>query len=105
MNYLLPDEVFMYMMAIVTGAVVISWTMIVLTHLKFRKHCEQAGIVPKFKSLFYPFADYLCLAFLFGILILMAIMEDMRPAVIVMPLWILVIWFFYKSKKKDGQSI
>ena len=105
LNYLLPDEVFMYMMAIVTGAVVISWTMIVLTHLKFRKHCEQAGITPKFKSLFYPFADYLCLAFLFGILILMAIMEDMRPAVIVMPLWILIIWFFYKSKKKDGQSI
>ncbi|MBR4383314.1 MAG: amino acid permease, partial [Selenomonadaceae bacterium] len=35
LNYLLPDEVFMYMMSIVTGAVVISWGLIVLTHLKF----------------------------------------------------------------------
>ena len=100
LNYLLPDEVFMYMMAIVTGAVVISWALIVLTHLKFRKHCEREGIVPKFKSLFYPVADYLCLIFLAGILLIMATMNDMRPAVIVMPIWILAIWLFYKSKHK-----
>ena len=100
MNYLLPDEVFMYMMAIVTGAVVISWGLIVITHLKFRKHCEASGIVPTFKSLFYPVADYLCLAFLAGILLIMATMDDMRPAVIVMPIWILAIWLFYKSKHK-----
>ena len=100
LNYLLPEEAFMYMMAIVTGAVVISWAMIILTHLKFREHCKAASIVPKFKSLLYPFADYLSLAFLAGILIIMAIMDDMRPAVIVMPIWIVAIWLFYRSKKK-----
>ena len=101
LNYLLPDEVFMYMMSIVTGAIVISWGLIVLTHLKFRKHCEAAGIVPKFKSLFYPFTNYLCLAFLAGILVIMAMMEEMRLAVIVMPIWVLVIRFLYQSKKKS----
>ena len=99
LNYLLPDEVFMYMMAIVTGAVVISWGLIVLTHLKFRRHCARNNITPKFKSLFYPFAEYLCLAFLAGILVIMALMEEMRPAVIVMPVWILAIWIFYRSKR------
>ena len=98
LNYFLPDEVFMYMMEIVTGAVVISWAMIVLTHLKFRKHCAAAGVVPKFKSLFYPFADYLCLAFLAGILIIMAMMDSMRPAVIVIPIWILIIRLLYNRK-------
>lgn len=98
LNYFLPDEVFMYMMAIVTGAIVISWAMIVLTHLKFRKHCAAAGVVPKFKSLFYPFADYLCLAFLAGILIIMAMMDSMRPAVIVIPIWILIIRLLYNRK-------
>lgn len=100
MNYLLPDEVFMYMMSIVTGAVVISWVTIILTHLKFRKHCAAAGIVPKFKALFYPVADYLCLAFLIMILVIMAMMDSMLPAVIVMPIWILVIWLLYRSKKR-----
>jgi AAT family amino acid transporter/aromatic amino acid transport protein AroP len=100
LNYFLPDEIFMYMMAIVTGAVVISWTMIVLTHLKFRQHCAAAGITPKFKALFYPVANYLCLAFLAVVLVIMAMMDDMRPAVIVMPIWILAIRLFYRSKKK-----
>ena len=100
MNYLLPGEVFMYVFAVVTGAVVLSWGLIVLTHLKFRRHCAAAGITPKFQSLFYPFADYLCLAFLAGVLIIMAMMDDMRLAVIVMPIWILIIWLFYRSKKK-----
>ena len=99
LNYLLPDEVFMYMMSIVTGAVVISWALIVMTHLKFRQHCEAVGIVPKFKALFYPVANYLCLAFLAGILLIMATMDEMRPAVIVMPIWILAIWLFYRSKR------
>ena len=98
LNYLLPGEVFMYLMSVVTGAVVISWALIVLTHLHFRKHCDAVGIVPKFKSLFYPFADYLCLAFLAGVIALMATMEEMRLAVILMPIWLGAIWAFYKYK-------
>ena len=98
LNYLLPGEVFMYLMSVVTGAVVISWALIVLTHLHFRKHCDAVGIVPKFKSLFYPFADYLCLAFLAGVIALMATMEEMRLAVILMPVWLGAIWAFYKYK-------
>lgn len=100
LNWLLPDEVFMYMMSIVTGAVVISWAMIVLTHLKFRKHCAADGITPKFKALLYPVANYFCLAFLAMILVIMALMDEMRPAVIVMPLWIAAIWIFYRYKRK-----
>lgn len=98
LNYLLPGEVFMYLMSVVTGAVVISWALIVLTHLKFRKHCNAVGIEPKFKSFFYPFTDYLCLAFLAGVIALMATMEEMRLAVILMPIWLGVIWAFYKYK-------
>lgn len=100
LNWLLPDEVFMYMMSIVTGAVVISWAMIVLTHLKFRQHCAADGITPKFKALLYPVANYFCLAFLAMILVIMALMDEMRPAVVVMPLWIAAIWIFYRYKRK-----
>ena len=100
LNYLLPDEVFMYLMSIVTGAVMTSWIMIILTHLKFRKHCEAAGIVPKFKAYFYPFANYLCLAFLAGVMVLMLTMDEMRLAAMLMPIWIGAIWLLYKYKGK-----
>jgi AAT family amino acid transporter/aromatic amino acid transport protein AroP len=101
LNYVLPGEIFMYLMSIVTGAVIISWAMIILTHLKFRKHCAAAGIVPKFQAYLYPFANYLCLAFLAIVIALMTTMEEMRLAVMLMPVWLGVIWIFYKLKYKN----
>lgn len=98
LNYLFPGQIFMYLMSIVTGAVIISWAMIILTHLKFREHCRKNNLVPKFKALFFPFANYLCLAFIVGIILLMLTMEEMRIAVMLMPIWTGIIWFFYKQK-------
>ena len=101
LNYLLPGQIFMYLMSIVTAAVIISWSMIILTHLKFRKHCNAVGIVPKFKAYFYPFANYLCLAFLAVVIALMTTMEEMRLAVILLPIWLGAIWIFYKVKHRS----
>ncbi|MBO4402001.1 MAG: amino acid permease [Selenomonadaceae bacterium] len=98
LNYFFPGEVFMYLLAIVTGAIVVTWTIIVITHLKFREHCKAAGIVPKFKALGFPFANYLCLAFLAGVIILMLTMDSMRAAAVSIPLWLGAIWLFYKYK-------
>ncbi len=95
LNYIFPGQIFMYLLSIVTGAVVISWAMIVLTHLKFRAYYRRT---PKFKALFFPFANYLCLMFLAGVLILMTTMEEMRLAVMIMPIWLCAIWLFYKYK-------
>ena len=97
LNYILPGQIFMYLMSIVTGAIIISWTMIILTHMKFRKYCEENKIQPKFKSLLYPFSNYLCLAFIALILVLMFTMEEMRLAEFIMPIWIFVIWLGYKK--------
>ena len=94
LNYIFPGQIFMYLLSIV-GAVVISWAMIVLTHLKFRAYYRRT---PKFKALFFPFANYLCLMFLAGVLILMTTMEEMRLAVMIMPIWLCAIWLFYKYK-------
>lgn len=99
LNYLFPGKIFMYLMSIVTGAVIISWAMIILTHLKFRRHCEKIQHETKFKAILYPFSNYLCLAFIVGIILMMLTMEEMRLAVILMPIWLGIIWIFYKYKK------
>ena len=99
LNYLFPGQIFMYLMSIVTAAIIISWAMIILTHLKFREHCKETGKIPRFKALFFPFANYLCLAFIVGIILLMTTMEEMRLAIILMPVWLGIIWIFYRQKK------
>lgn len=95
LNYFFPGEVFMYLLAIVTGAIVITWAIIAITHLKFRRQREGMG-TPQFQSPFYPYADYLSLIFLAGVLCLMVTMESMRLAVISIPIWLGVIWILYR---------
>lgn len=99
LNYFFPGQIFMYLMSIVTGAVVISWLLIVITHIKFKEHCKINHHKTKFPSLFYPYADYLCIAFLIGILILMLTIEEMRFAVMLIPVWLLMIFFGYLTSK------
>ena len=98
LNYLFPGKIFMYLMSIVVGAIVVTWALIVLTHLKFRQHCTLVGHKTKFPSILYPFTNYLCLIFLAGVICLMLTMDEMRLAVILMPFWIGAIWLFYKYK-------
>ena len=99
LNFFFPDQIFMYLMSIVTGAVILSWLLIAATHLKFRKYCEKTGHVTKFPSLLYPIANYISIIFLAGILITMMTIEEMRPAVIILPIWIVIIFIGYKYQK------
>ena len=101
-NYFFPGKVFMYLLSIAVAAAVISWVTIAVTHLKFRQYCAEQGHDTKFKSLFYPFTNYLCLAFLAGIILLMTQIPDMQMAVIVLPIWLLVLGLGYSYKKKKA---
>ncbi len=101
-NYFFPGKVFMYLLSIAVAAAVISWVTIAVTHLKFRRYCAEQGRDTKFKSLFYPVTNYLCLAFLAGIILLMTQIPDMQMAVIVLPIWLFVLWLGYSYKKKKA---
>jgi len=101
LNYALPDGVFMMLLTIATVSILIGWFIIAITHLKFRKAKEASGEVDtiKFKSLFYPFTNYLCIAFLCAIVAMMYILDDMRLSVYMAPVWMLILYISYKSIK------
>ena len=100
MNYLFPGQIFMYLMSIVIGAIIVTWTLIIITHIKFRKHYAATGQKSKFPSILYPFTNYLSLVFLAIVVCLMFTMQEMRLAVILLPIWLILIWLFYKYKNK-----
>ena len=99
LNYLFPGQIFMYLLSLTTCAIGISWFMIVMTHLKFRQKYDELGKKSKFRSIGYPFTNYLCLAFLIGIAGLMLTIEGMSLAVFMIPLWIFVLRIGYKYTK------
>ena len=98
-NYFMPREAFGLLMSLVVSSLVINWGIISITHLKFRKAKAAAGQTTFYKSLGYPLTNYLCLAFLGFILVVMWMSENNRISVELIPVWLLVLWALYKVTK------
>ncbi|MFJ6413601.1 aromatic amino acid transporter AroP [Terribacillus saccharophilus] len=100
-NYLFPEKVFSYLMAIATIAVVINWIMIVIIHLAFRKRIGKAAASKlSFKMPLYPIANYLVLLFLVAVIVIMGFIPDYRLALFILPIWVIILSIGYKLKRK-----
>ena len=104
LNYFFPGDAFLYLISIAICAAVISWTTIVVTHLKFRGKMERAGKHIKFRAPLYPWINYVCLVFLAGVVFMMAQLPGMQLAVLILPAWLLVLWIGYRTKKKQREK-
>ncbi len=104
-NYVMPGKAFGFLMTLVVAALVINWAMISYSHLKFRRKKAEQGVETRFKALWYPFANWLCLAFLGGILVIMACTPGMRESVIMIPFWLLVLGVGYAMKQKNSRTV
>jgi len=102
-NYLAPKNALELLMSLVVASLLINWAMISLAHLKFRKAMTLQGVVPGFKAFWYPFSNYLCLAFVVLILVILLSMPGLRVSVFAMPFWILFIWFCYRIRRARAQ--
>jgi amino acid transporter, AAT family len=101
LNYIVPEKVFIYISAVATVAVITSWTIILITQLKFRQ-AKTKDEVKKllFKMPLHPFSSYIALAFLALVIVLMGFIEGMRVALVVAPIWFCVLYVGFRLKKK-----
>ncbi|MDI6526420.1 amino acid permease [Pseudomonas otitidis] len=101
-NYLAPKQALELLMALVVAALVINWAMISLSHLMFRKSLQRQGIEPFFKSLWYPFSNYLCLVFVALILGVMLLIPGINVSVYAIPFWLAFIAICYWVRRSTG---
>ncbi|WP_127956619.1 amino acid permease [Serratia microhaemolytica] len=99
-NYLMPERAFELLMSLVVSALVINWAMISLAHLKFRAAKRGQSFTPKFKALWSPFSNYLCLAYIVGVLTIMYLTPGIQISVILIPFWLLLLAISYTVKKR-----
>lgn len=105
-NYLMPGEAFGLLMALVVSALVINWAMISLAHIKFRRAKNQQGVKARFPALFYPLGNWICLLFMAGILVIMAITPGMAISVWLIPVWVLILGIGYWIKnQRSGKTV
>lgn len=91
-NYLLPQSALELLMSLAVASLLINWAMISLTHIRFRKSMTDRGVEPSFKAFWFPFSNYLCLAFVALIAMIMLWMPGLRTSIFAIPVWILFIW-------------
>jgi amino acid transporter, AAT family len=99
LNYIVPAKVFIWVTSISTFGAIWTWSMILLSQIRFRQGLrpeQRQGL--KYKMPLYPFTSYFSLAFLIVVVGLMAYFPDTRIALIVGPLWLVILIAFYYGK-------
>lgn len=104
-NYVAPKDALVLLFALVVASLMINWALISLTHIKFRKAMGEQGVVPSFKTFWFPFSNYLCLAFMLVIVGVMLAIPDMRPSVYAMPVWVGILFAAYWLRSRKAKAL
>ncbi|KVE32576.1 amino acid permease [Burkholderia sp. TSV86] len=104
-NYFMPGKAFELLMGLVVSAIIINWAMISVIHLRFRRAKRAEGAETRFKSIGYPLTNYLCLAFMAAILVIMYRTPDLRLSVYLIPVWLAVLAIGYRLRPRGAQYV
>lgn len=96
-NWLSPNGTLETLMALVVATTIMNWMLTSITHLKFRRAKLAAGETTVYRSPLFPLSNYLCIAFIFAIMLIMAFIPNMRISVWLIPLWLMVIYASFRK--------
>jgi aromatic amino acid transport protein AroP len=105
LNYFMPGEAFGLLMGLVVSAMVINWGLISWIHLRFRAAKRAAGAITGFPSPAAPLTNYLCLAFLGAMLVVMYLTPDLRVSVYLIPAWLAVLGVGYWLRQRSAAAV
>jgi AAT family amino acid transporter/aromatic amino acid transport protein AroP len=104
-NYVARYSALELLFALAVASLMISWALISLTHIKFRKAMGEQGVVPKFKTFWFPFSNYLCLAFMLMIIIVMLSTPGIRGSVYAIPMWVVIVYIAYRMRIRNTKVV
>ncbi|MCY1181167.1 Aromatic amino acid transport protein AroP [compost metagenome] len=105
LNYFVPQHALELLMSLVVAALVINWAMISYSHLKFRQHMLRTKQSPLFKALWYPYGNYICLAFVVLILGIMLMIPGIQVSVYAIPVWLFAMFVVYMVKPRRKAQV
>lgn len=106
LNHIVSEKVFSYVTSVATFGALWTWGTILITQLRSRKAMKKTEIKQlDYKMPLFPFTNYLALAFLVFVTVLLGFSKDTFIALIVGPIWIalLVVLYYITGlhKRKD----
>ncbi len=88
LNYVVPDQVLGYLMSGCSALLLWTWAIIMLCHLAYRrKLLRSGGAMPAFRLPLAPYTNWIVLAFIAVVAVLLALSPDSRAAYYVAGAW------------------
>lgn len=102
---LLPEQAFMYIMSIATISAIINWATIIITQMLFRRRlAPETRANLKFQMPGAPVTNWIVIAFLVLMIVVMLIMPPFRIAVAIGPIWLAVLTLGWWLSRRRNQS-
>lgn len=105
LNYLLPNELFLMFASLVTFSVVWVWLMILLSQVSMRRSMsgEEVGSLG-FPVPLWPYGQYLAIAFMLFIFVVLAAFPDTRTALYIGAAWLVILTLAYWAWVRPNQA-
>lgn len=108
LNYVAPTGVIELLISLIVAALVITWVIIILTHLSYRKKANAEGRRRSFMAPFAPLSNYICLAAMALVVVVMLLTPGVRASALAIPIWIGVLYVAYQliyARKNKAQLL
>ena len=104
LSKLLPNQAFGIVTTISAICFIWVWSIILISHIRYKRTRPDLHKKSLFKAPLTPFINYAVLVFFLIILIIMLFSEATRTALLLTPIWFIILFIFYGMNKKK-QSI
>lgn len=107
LSKLIPEQAFGIVTTISAICFIWVWGIILICHIRYKKTQPLLHAKSTFKAPFTPFINYAVLTLFAAILIIMMVAEETRPALLLTPLWFILLFFLYShrsSKEKVNKK-
>ena len=96
LNYVAPAGVIELLISLITAALVIIWTIIIISHLNYRKLHDAKGTQRSFKAPLFPLTNYICLAAMALVVVVMLLTPGVRASAYAITVWVLAVYAMYR---------
>ena len=101
----IPEQAFGIATTISAICFIWVWGVILVCHIKYKKTRPELHTKSKFKAPLTPFINYAVLLLFAIILIIMLFAKATRPALLLTPLWFILLFTWYSYRKKAEKNI
>ncbi|CAM3987082.1 amino acid permease [Mesobacillus zeae] len=105
MSKLVPEQAFGIVTTISAICFIWVWSIILICHLRYTKTRPDLREKSTFKAPFTPFINYAVLALFAFILVIMLFAEATRTALLMTPLWFVLLFVLYGLRRRKEEEI